>query len=132
MKNIPFDSMRARIKRNQEKLDERMLNESSKRVKHAEIGDIILIPIAQPDKINSLGPSNIPTCITEKDESTYRVGTSQGSHSVEYTPNQFDLCPVNLLTSESVPDTVKSTQAMQSASLGISIGSACRCRHCKT
>ena len=42
---------------------------------------------------------------------------------MEYTRNQFDLCPVNLLTSESVPDTVISqTQAMQSASLGMSTG----------
>ena len=132
-KKIPFESMRAGIKRNQEKLHERMLNASSKRVKQAEIGDNILIPIAQPDKINSLGPRNMLACITEKGESTYRVGTSQGNLSVEYTRNQFDLCPVNLLTSESVPDTVISqTQAMQSASLGFSTGSACLCRHCKT
>ena len=104
-KKIPFDSMRAGIKRNQEKLHERMLNASSKRVKHAEIGDNILIPIAQPCIINSLGPRNILAYITEKGGSTYRVD-SQGSLPIKYTRNQFDLCPVNLLTSESVPDTV--------------------------
>ena len=51
-----------------------MLNASSKRVKHAETGDNIFIPIAQPDKINSLVPRNILACITEKGESTYLVG----------------------------------------------------------
>ena len=132
-RRIPFDSMRAGIKRNQEKLHERMLNTSSKKLRPAEVGDIVVIPIAQPDKVNSLGPRNMLGCITEKGETTYRVGTSQGTLSVGYTRNQFELCSTNLLARDSVPDvTITQTQAMQSELLGISSGSACRCRHCKT
>ena len=55
-------------------------------------------------------------CITGKDDSTYTVGTSQGTISVAYTRNQFELCPRNLL-SIGPPDTV--TQVTQSASLGL-------------
>ena len=45
------DTMRAGIKRNQE---ERMLNASSKKLKQAQVGDSVLIPIFQPNKISSL------------------------------------------------------------------------------
>ena len=58
--------MRAGIKRNQEKLHERMLNTSSKKLRPAEVGDTVVIPIAQPDKVNSLGPRNMLGCITGK------------------------------------------------------------------
>ena len=132
-RRIPFDSMRAGIKRNQEKLHVRKLNTSSKKLRPAEVGDTVVIPIAQPDKVNSLGPRNMLGCITEKGETAYRVGTSQGTLSVGYTRIQFELCSTNLLARDSVPNvTITQTQAMRSELLGISSGSACRCRHCKT
>ena len=83
----------------------------------------ILVPISEPDKVNSLGLRNISGCITGKDDSTYTVGTSQGTISVSYTRNQFELCPSNLLSIESVPsETVTQTEVTQSASLGITNG----------
>ena len=110
-----------------------MLKTSFKKLKPAEVGDTVVILIAHPDKVNSLGPRNVLGCITEKGETTYRVGTSQGTLSVDYTRNQFELCPTNFLSCNSVPDvTITQTQAMQSASLGISTGSVCRCGHCRT
>ena len=125
--------MRAGIKRSQESLHYRMLNSSSKKLKPAHIGNTVIIPISEPDKVNSLGPRNIIGCITDKDDSTYIVGTSQGTISVAYTRNQFELCPSNLLSIESVPpETVTQTEVTQSASLGITNGSSCRCKFCKT
>ena len=65
------NKMRAGIKRCQEKQQDRMLKSASKRFKHAEVGDSVLIPISQPDKMHSLGPRNILGCITSRDESSY-------------------------------------------------------------
>ena len=125
--------MRAGIKRCQEKQKDRMLNTASKKFKEAEVGDSVLIPISQPDKVHSLGPRNILGCITSRNESTYSIGTTQGRLAVNYSRNQFELCPTNLLPLDSIPPrTVTQTEAMQSASLGISNSSACRCKHCKT
>ena len=67
-----------------------MLNTSSKKLKPSEVGDTVVIPIAHPDKVNSLGPRNVLGCITEKGETAYRVGTLQGALSVGYTRNQFE------------------------------------------
>ena len=52
-RRIPFDSMRAGIKRNQERLQERMLKTSFKKLKPAEIVDTVVILIAHPDKVYS-------------------------------------------------------------------------------
>ena len=126
-------TMRAGIKRSQESLHHRMLNSSSNKFKPAYIGNTVIIPISEPDKVKSLGPRNIIGCITGKDDSTYTVGTSQGTISVAYTRNQFELCHSNLLSIESVPpETVTQTEVTQSASLGITNGSSCRCKFCKT
>ena len=110
-----------------------MLNASVKKFKHAEVGDSVLIPISQPDKVSSLGPRNIIGCITSRSDSTYSIGTNQGTLAVNYCRNQFEVCPTNILSIDSIPaGTISQTEAMQSASLGICNSSACRCKHCKT
>ena len=127
------NKIRAGIKRCQEKQQDRMLNTASKKFKEAEVGDSVLIPISQPDKVHSLGPRNILGCITSRDESTYSIGTTLGTLAVNYSRNQFELSPTNLLPLDSIPPrTVTQTEAMQSSSLGISNSPTCRCKHCKT
>ena len=83
------EEMRAGIKRNQGRQHERMLKASTKKFKQAQVGDSVLIPISQPDKISSLGPRNILGCITSRDDSMYSIGTSQGTLAVSYSRNQF-------------------------------------------
>ena len=78
-------TLRAGIKRSQESVHHRMLNSSSNRFKPAYIRNTVIIPISELDEVNSLGPRNIIGCITGKDDSTYTVGTSQGTISVAYT-----------------------------------------------
>ena len=68
--------MRAGIKRCQEKQQDRMLNTASKKFKEAVVGDSVLIPNSQPDKVYSLGPRITLGCITSRDESTYSIGTT--------------------------------------------------------
>ena len=53
------DTMRAGIKRNQERQQERMLNTSSKKFKQAQVGDSVFISISLVDKIIFLGLRNI-------------------------------------------------------------------------
>ena len=69
--------MRAGIKRNQEKQRDRMLSTASKRFKHAEVGDSVLIPISQPDKIQCLGPRNILGCISLRVEMIHHTLSAQ-------------------------------------------------------
>ena len=49
------ESIRASMKRSQESFH-RKLNSSSKNLKPAHIGNTVVIPISEPDKVNSLGP----------------------------------------------------------------------------
>ena len=120
--------MRAGIKRNQEKQQDRMLNTASKRFKHAEVGDSVLIPISQPDKIQSLGPRNILGCITSRDDSSYSIGTIQGTQAVNYSRFQFELCPTKLMSLESIPPVTISRQqqcrVLLSASLATQLADA--------
>ena len=95
-------TMRAGIKRNQESLHHRMLNSSSKKFKPAHIGNTVMIPISEPDKVNSLGPRNIIGCITGKDDSTYTVGTLKAQSqlfilgiSLSYVPVIYSLLKVS-------------------------------------
>ena len=50
-----MSTIRASMKRSQESLH-RKLNSSSKNLKPAHIGNTVVIPISEPDKVNSLGP----------------------------------------------------------------------------
>ena len=110
-----------------------MLNASSKKFKQAQVGDSVLIPISQPDKISSLGPRNILGCISSRDDSTYSIGRSQGTLAVSYSRNQYEVCPTNLLSVDSIPVvTITQTKAMQSVSLGVADCSACKCKNCTT
>ena len=60
------NSLRLDIKRNQESLPNRIISSSSnKRSKSVvEVGESVLIPIARPDTMSSIGPRNITGCIT--------------------------------------------------------------------
>ena len=48
------DNIRAGIKRNQNKLPNRMLQSSAKKFHPAYVGDDVIIPIERPDKMTSL------------------------------------------------------------------------------
>ena len=58
-----------------------MLVASSKKLRQAEFGDSVVNTIALPNKVNSLGPSDVLGCITEKGDNI-RVGASKGTLSV--------------------------------------------------
>ena len=80
-----------------------------------------------------ISPRNLMGHIIEARDSFYTVSTSYGTISTGYARNQFDVCPFNISAYEFDPtSTVSQTQAMQSASLGLISGSACRCRHFRT
>ena len=97
-----------------------MINATSKKLKHAEIGDSVLIPISRPDMISSIGPRNLSGCITHKEDHLYTIGTTEGILGVKYTMGQFDVCNSNSLTPRKIPShTITETEAMQKASLGI-------------
>ena len=110
-----------------------MLSANNKKFKPATIGNTVLIPISQPDKMSSIGPRNLIGQITEEHDSEYTVATSRGTISTGYTRNQFDICPFKFSTLEfPSSSTITQTEAMQSASLGLVSRFACRCKHCKT
>ena len=70
--------------------------------------------------------------ITSRDDSTYSIGTSQGTLAVSYSRNQFEVYPTNLLSVDSIPAvTITQTKAMQSVSLGVADCSACKFRIAK-
>ena len=132
-KNERCNELRLGIKRSQEKLHTRMLSNSSKKFKQAQIGDSILIPITCPDKMSSIGPINLTGCITQEDNDLYTIGTVEGTLSNKYLRSQFDICPSHLISPEDVPlRTISQTETMRKASLGIESGSASRCKICRT
>ena len=128
------DGIRAGIKRNQEKLHDRMLASSAKKFHPANIGDNVLVPIVRPDKMNSLGPRNMLGVVTNISEGVYTIGTRDGTLNTAYTRNQFEVCSSNSFLQPTIvpPAIVSQTSAMRNASLGIEQGSFCRIKHCKT
>ena len=84
-RNIKTQNLRKGIKRNQEKMHERMLKASNKKFKPAEIGETVLIPISQPDKMSSIGPRNIIGRITKEQDSLYTIATTHGTISTGFT-----------------------------------------------
>ena len=67
--------IRAGVKRNQQKLHERMLQSSAKRFQAADVGDNVIIPIERPDKMNSLGQHNLMGVVMEVNEGNYTIAT---------------------------------------------------------
>ena len=131
----PSCDIRLYIKRHQESLHNKMLGSSSnKRSKSVvEVGESVLIPIARPDTMSSIGPRNITGCITGREDDLYTIETTEGILANSYTRNQFDICSSQLLSVKDIPSRVISqTEAMLKASLGIESGSSCRCKFCKT
>ena len=97
--NCEFDTLtkeseviRAGVKRNQQKLHERMLQSSAKRFQAADVGDNVIIPIERPDKMNSLGQRNLMGVVMDVNEGNYTIGTRDGMLNNEYSRNQFQLC----------------------------------------
>ena len=95
LKNKECDNVRIGIKINQENWHRRMINATSKKLKHAEIGDSVLIHISRPDMISSIGPMNLSGCITNKEDHLYTIGTTEGILGANYTRGQFDACNSN-------------------------------------
>ena len=95
-KNISTQHLIKGIKRNQEKLHDRMLKSSNKKFKPAEISDTVLMLISQPDKMSSIGPRKLVGHIIEAQDSVYTVSTSHGTISIGYARNQFDECPFKI------------------------------------
>ena len=92
-RNKVCDAMRDGIRRSQDQLLDRMLISSSKSLQPAEVENNVILPILRP-----LGTRNIVGCITSIHNSMYTVGTPQGTISVSYTRNQFELCPSNVIS----------------------------------
>ena len=62
-----------------------MLSANNKKFKPATIGNTVLKPISQPDKMSSIGPRNLIGQITEEHDSVYTVATSHVTISTGYT-----------------------------------------------
>ena len=106
-----------------------MLKSSADRLSTANIGDNILLPIAKPDIMSSIGSKNMMGVVLDKQNYFFSVGTRQLEST--YTRNQFDVCPTKFLKIDSVPDNkISLTTAMRSASLFVT--SSCKCRFCNT
>ena len=103
-----------------------MSHSSSKKLKHTHIGNTVIIPISESDKVNT--ETTDCYCLLYWDKLlSYIVGSSQGPISFGYTCNEFKLCPSTLLSIDSVPqEMVKLTEFAGSAFLGIIKGSSCR------
>ena len=128
------NNVRVGIKRNQEKLHDRMISSAAKKFQPAAMGDNVVVPIERPDKMHSLGPRNMLGIVTDISEDIYTIGTRNGTLNTNYTRNQFEICSSNTFIQPSnVPEAIISqTSAMRKASLGIEKNSFCRCKHCKT
>ena len=94
---------RAGIKRNQERLHERMDESSSKKFHPASVGDYVIIPIQRPDRMTSLAQRNLLAVITGVADSCYTIRTRAGTLINEYTRNQFDLCSSQFIQHGTVP-----------------------------
>ena len=108
-----------------------MLKSSADRLPTANIGDNILLHIAKPDIMTSIGSKNMMVVVLDKHNELFSIGTKHGQLESMYTRNQFDVCPKKFLKMDCVPDnTISQTTAMQSDSLFVT--SSCKCKVCNT
>ena len=80
-----------------------------------------------------LGPRNILGFLTSRDDSTYFIGTSQGTLVVNYSRNQFEVSPTILLSVDFIlAVAITQTKEMQSVLLGVADCSACKSKNYQT
>ena len=95
---------RLAAKRGQEKQIQRMINQSSKKIKLVGVGQNVLIPIPQVDRRSPFDPQNIPGVIMQRLEDMYQIGTAIGILDHLYTSIQFEPSLSYFLSPEDVPD----------------------------
>ena len=79
LKSSEADSLRAGIKRSQNKLHNRMLQSSAKKFHPACVGDNVIIPIERPDRMTSLGQRNLIGVVTGVGVTTIPLGLETAS-----------------------------------------------------
>ena len=62
-----------------------MLKSSADRLSTANIGDNILLPIAKPDIMLSIGSKNMMGVVLDKQNDSFSVGTRHGQLESTYT-----------------------------------------------
>jgi len=91
-------SQREEAKNSQMKQAQRMIQRSKIVLSNADIGDNIAIPMPHVDR-GKADPKNLLGVVIDRDENLmYTVATKSGVLKGKYSRNQFNLCPVRLLT----------------------------------
>ena len=82
-----------------------MVKHSNKRIRLAEAGENVLIPIPTLDRRSPFDPQNLPGVILEfRDDGMHRIGTTAGSLDSMYMASQFQPPISKFITLEDVPD----------------------------
>ena len=96
---------RLKAKRGQNKQIQRMVKHSNKRIRLAEAGENVLIPIPTLDRKSPFDPQNLPGVILEiRDDGMHRIGTAAGALDSMYMASQFQPSMSKFITPEDVPD----------------------------
>ena len=103
-KNL-IKEQRAGAKHKQKENANKMLKESNKRFKPAELGDTVMIPIPDVDK-GKIDQPNIPAVVISKDDHTglFTLGTRHGRLDSQFSRNQFDPVGEQFINSSDVPN----------------------------
>ena len=97
-----------------------MVKRSCIDLKTGEAGDNVAVPIPMVDRGRG-DPKNILGIIVDRDEHyMYRIAVNGGILSRQYSRNQFDLCPQQLLNDSDVntESTITFCQALKSTAFG--------------
>ena len=116
--------------RQQQKQAQKMLSETAKRFKPAELGDNVVVPIPEVDR-GRTDFRNLPGVITSVGgDGTYTIGTQQGVLKQSYVRSQFIPTNTPLIAATDVPTKqVSLREAAQSESLAHGQGfQRCSCR----
>ena len=81
---------RLKAKRGQKKQIQRMVKHSNKRIRLAEAGENVSIPIPTLDRRSPFDPQNVPGVILEiRDDGMHHIGTTAGVLDSMYMASQF-------------------------------------------
>ncbi|KAK3927020.1 KRAB-A domain-containing protein 2 [Frankliniella fusca] len=119
---------------NLQKQAEKMLAMSSKKLRAAEIGDSVTVPVPEFDR-GKADPRTVLCVVVERADDLYKLGNENGTIDRLYSRNQFNLLPERLLKLEDVCSTEKPLRSLVTAAslLGGQGFERCNCKQgCKT
>ena len=126
-------------KRKQEEQADKMLEQSAKRFKPAEVGDSVMVPIPDVDR-GRADFLNLTGVVMEANPGgVYKIGTKYGVLDQLFTRNQFSPCLAKFLAISEVPEgSLSVREAARSSSIGLGQGffkcsctTGCTTKRCK-